>query len=339
MAQQGFYDNNEGRNFPFQVPIGSMTRESDSASILLPTEIIADFGAILGIDALDTASDSSVWLSRICRVGSQFFFEFKCDAPGAYNRVLLFTRDLTDAEFLVEEVVDTPATEECGAAVSSAVSATSESSEDPCTDDFVWEGYLVTGLLDGLAEILSDGDSLTANSAALVIEPALIQNLLHSYARTLNLASDSRTKAEAPDDCDALAFDADATYVQARCLTGPVRFIPGYNSVILQDDQEVSLTFSAEVGAGLGEACDEVQRYASEAAPAGRTTLDGGLTCGEVIRSLAGVGGPRLEMVAARGATITEYPEEHRVVIDVNMSRLTVCFVDSSENLSSIESL
>ncbi len=334
MATIGFMNENEGRDFPFRHPAGTLTRVSDDEPMTLPLPTIVDFGAVLGPAAGFESGTHEVYLSRICRVGDRFYFDFTCQAPGCWGRVLRFSRLLADEEFLTEENDDEAAAYlPCGSE-SSEEPATPESSDD-CTHEPIWSGYLVTGQLTDLAAAMADGEAWEGDETGCLIEPGLLQNLGGQFARSLNLANDVRTRASAPDGCAELEYQEGQAFVQRRCLAGPVRLQAGYNCVILQDEFENRLTLLAEAGSGLGPACDDVPGYPSEEAPAGRTALDGGLSCAEVIRSVAGSGGPRLELIAGRGATIVELPDENTVSIDIDMSRLQICFSESSENLVS----
>lgn len=231
-----------------------------------------------------------------------------------------------------EEPSESSASSESSESSESSASSESSTASDDCPDEPVWEGYLVTGPLDDLAALIPPGCSLITPDNNTVVEPSRVQSLVKHYVRTLNLANDDRTRADAPDGCPELEypFQTDMTYVQRECLVGDIRIKAGYNAVIFQDSFENSITIAAGVGAGEGEPCAEVPLFPEETTANGKTTLDGASKCNEVLRSINGVGGRILSLIGGPGVTITENPGASQIVIDIDMGGLAVCYSDEA---------
>jgi hypothetical protein len=218
--------------------------------------------------------------------------------------------------------------------VSSDESLESSIVSDDCFEEPAWSGYMVNGNLTPLAEILPPGCTLTAAKDEAPIEPALVRSLVGHYARTLNLANDDRTRADAPEGCPDIEYDfpTGQTYIQAECLFGQPRLKAGYNAVIIQDNFSNVIDIGASVGAGEGEPCEEVPLFDAEVPPDGKTTLDGANRCNEAVRSINGVGGRILNLRTGIGASILNLPELNKIVINVDMNGLAVCFSGQSDD-------
>ena len=214
-------------------------------------------------------------------------------------------------------------------------SSSSESSEvlEVCERPLLWTGFITTGPLDDLVELLDDGQVMTGQ---LAIEPGLIRSAISAWLQSANLANGDRTRAETADQCREYCwpFDPGSVFVQAECLQGRLRFKEGYNCSIRQNDTENSITISAVVGGGIGEPCDEVPLFDGDSGPTGETLLTGGPSCGELIRSINGAGGARLDIIGGVGVSVTALPDDNKLVVDVDMSRLAICNVDDSSEYS-----
>lgn len=219
----------------------------------------------------------------------------------------------------------------------------SASLADACPPEPPLSGYLVTGRLDALLALLpGDGVLTRAADDAAVVEPALVRSLAGGYVDSLNLANVDRTRASAPAGCDptdwGFPVGGGRTYVAARCLRGDIRLKPGYNSVVRAEADDNRLTLGAAVGAGEGPACEEVPLFGGEAPPPGSDYLSGGPACNAVLRSINGSGGRFASVVGGQGVRVSADPENHAVVVDVNLSRMAVCagdggFSEVSESL------
>lgn len=371
MPRPGFYNDNANRAYPLQFCPGVMLRTCDGLLLEIPDSVFVDMGILMGLDSGFVAGQHTVYLHAICRANDVFGFEFRSSAPGTFGSALYFLRHIDDERYLLEDSEDRPSgglecpeegiafwlleslesgdyweTESAdpgpwllessdSSAASIQIPSDVSTASSGCPDEPIWSGYLVTGSLEDLAEIIPDGCGLLAADEDVPVEPALIRSLVNHYARTLNLANDDRTRADAPDGCPELdyPFATGQTYVQADCLVEDVKLKAGYNTTIFQDDFDNSITIGASVGAGEGEPCEEVALFAGEQSPTGRSTLDGALLCNEVLRSVNGIGGRYLNISAGKGISIEDDAAHNRLVVDVNMRGLAVCFPNQSDDL------
>jgi hypothetical protein len=276
-----------------------------------PPDTLIDFGCLVGLDAEFDSGRHVIYLHEIRRVGNEFTFDFRSDAPGLLEYALVFSRNLADVEF---------ATDYVGATLINDAS-------EP--QDTLWEGFLVTGPMDSLAAVMPADGAMTATTGQQ-IEPALIQNLGRGYVRTINLANQDRTRAVPPAPCpgsDAPGTDYANYIVNVRNLVGDLRFSEGYNISIRQSARNNSLTFSAIQGAGDGVPCTEVPLTPGEVSPDGTGgLLTGGPACDEVVHSINGLTASVIQLVADLGTTITVDPEDPSVlIVDFDRNDMTVC--------------
>lgn len=301
----GFYHDNMARAYPF-VP---QTVGVASASGLgaMPHAVIADCGFVAGPRSGFVPGTNTIRLSSVSRAGATVTFTFTASGELA-SLPLVFTVGVA-ADRL------TYAT-----AVSGGVTPGGDEGAD--CDDPGWEGYVVFGNPTAIAAWIADGQTITGTSTQALVEPALIMSLAGGAVETVNLANDDRTRATAPIDCPELAEPEAAVHAEAYCVAGPAgprRLIVrgGYNCEVSQDSTRSSLTFTARVGAGLGEPCGEIPLYEGEEPYEGGTLLDGSVACNEVVRSLAGAAGPHISVTGGTGATVTPDPENNRLVINI----------------------
>jgi hypothetical protein len=242
-----------------------------------------------------------------------------------YDVLLSFTRATTDPLYTEERVNSGD----------EGLSASSVSGGDAVCDEPLWSGYLVTGDLTALDEVLpGDGELVRSDTGDATVEPALLQNLRAGYVLSLNIANDDRTRALPDEECSATEwpYETGGVFVYQRCLTGEVVLDVGYNVTLDQTDDAVIV--GAAVGAGLGEPCAEVPLFEDEEAPDGSVLLSGGLRCQDAIRAVSGVSGPVLALLAGNGVTVTASPEDHQLTVTVDMSNLALCA--NSESVSDI---
>ncbi len=325
MARDGFYDENRGRGYPLLAGLVGDAAPGPNPGTLnyLPLPVLIDFGCIMGLDSQFVEDEDSVYLYRVSRSGSIFRLEFRSTAAGLVGASLIFRRTLDADKFAVEYVDD-----------ENDDSDDSDNSDSPCVDEPLWSGFLVTGDLTELAELLADGQQLLGGSTYLV-EPALVRSLVDGYLRSISVANAERTRAESPEGCrpPCWPFALAEHYVYRRCLQGPIRFQDGYNSVIRVDAGRNTIEFAAGEGAGAGVPCEEVPLYPQEAAPQGSELLTGGPRCNEVVRSVNGLGGPRLNIEAGNGVSLLVLPTQHRIKIGVNFNDTPGCNdVDTSQD-------
>ena len=317
MPRTGFYNDNANRNYPFT---------SDSTLLLggnvsLPTSVIVDFGCILGQGSQFSPDTHQVTLESITRSGTQYIIQFQCNAPGLATRPLQFVRNITDAEYATEFTE----------------SATFSSGDDAACDiDFpAWEGFLVTGDLTELANIIADGTVASATADGFVLELARVQNIENTFVQTVNLANAQRLRVTPPPGCvgvgtasnDGLIPAPGTTVVNASCLAGPLLLQEGYNCFIVQNTTSNTISINAVAGAGAGDPCnDEVPRYDGEIIPANSNLYTGGPSCFDLLRSINGITGPEFKLTAGDGVSIlTPANSPHTITVDVNLRSLAVC--------------
>lgn len=333
MANLGFYDENRGRDYPFLAETTGLTM--DHPSYLnnlqtLPQETIVDFGCTLGLDA-KFIPGNTVYLYKVTVTGLEgdhtAVFEFRSNAAGLYGYSLIFERHETDMEFSTEYVMATR-----NSLITSQKAV--DDAESACDAPDFWHGYLVTGDLKPLFELVDTG-TLGAIADLVVVEPATIKNFGQSFVRSFNLANADRSRATTAEGCRDYCWDFDTgeIYVNAQCLTGHLLLEAGYNSNLRQEPDNV-LVIGANIGAGAGEPCEEVPLFEGEAGPDGEELLTGGPKCGQLLRTINGINAVNFVINAEAGATVTVDAENGIIVADVNMSQLTGCIeeVDSDDD-------
>jgi hypothetical protein len=186
MARPGFLNDNEARAYPLVPVVPDMyIGGAPIFPVRLPHSALVDFGCVVGIDAEFDDRVHSVYLYSVSRAGAIFRFEFRSDAPGLAGYTLRFERTRVDPEFACEEA-------------EAVTIAGSSGPTDPCParDDPLWEGFLVTGMLDDLAAFFgpTDGGIIAGNDRPRV-EPAGLPGRLQRVARR-----SGRLRSSVPDD-------------------------------------------------------------------------------------------------------------------------------------------
>lgn len=302
MPRAGFYNDNEYRAYPF------IARLAYSGLTPCPNSTIVDCGFIMGLDSEYDPEEHVVYLYRVTRLSDTFEFEFRTTAPGAVAYPLIFERAVTTPEWASEFV-------ESGVNTETAV----------CLTEPAWEGYLVTGVMVELLNLLPGDGSVQFFAPTISIgadhevEPARIQSLVRAYVRSINVGNYARIYAA---DCDSAPSspgdigDAPAERaisVNATCLTGAVQFKAGFNCIIQQAAYNNTLTVIARKYANTAndpdsELCQygsELPLYVGEAPVDGSQFLSGGAACEELIASINGITGKHVNIVAGVGVTIT----------------------------------
>ena len=376
MARVGFYNENEYRDYPFRtqttpLDIAAAVQYSSSSSLSasslssaaamplydLPSELIVDFGAIMGVmSEYSDARGDFVYLYRLRRNGQYILFEFRTTAEAAKTQSLYFVRSLTDPEFKQDWAASRA--NQAGDPIfpfvvsSSSLSSSMSSSATFCNRYTVcqeletkwdcdgdacqapaWEGFLITGRFEELADMLADGDELVFAIGLWAVEPARIQNLNKSFVRSLNVGNRDRSRYTPPPGCDSSASaTAEVLYVERLCLQGDIAFREGFNCLIRQDNTNNTLTFNGQVGAGAGEPCDEVPLYAGESPPANSRFLGGGPACDEIIRTVNGKGGPSLRLLGGPGVRVYDSPTDASTIfVDADLGTFAVCLTPALE--------
>lgn len=223
MPRPGFYNDNEYRAYPFVF---------STALSQLPNSAIVDAGVVMRVDANFDDAIGTVWLQSISREGDKFYFALR--ATGVLYP-LIFERDVTSNEWAIEYVESAPQV---------------PSGNDPCAgfNDPVWEGFLVTGPLKELQDVLQVDGTLTFALNQHQLEPGRIQNLSKGYLRSISVGNYDRPFIPA---CDASSALVEPTIIlNKECLQGDIRFKEGYNCTIRQVSWDNEIRIGAAVGSG-----------------------------------------------------------------------------------------
>jgi len=314
MANAGFYNVNEYRQYPFVDRPDIRSVRSAAGKFVLPESLIVDCGFILGLDSDFDHAQHVVYLAKLEVTAQDHIFTFKTTAPGASGQNLVFTRS------------------KIGEKYESWVYEDAESAAAPekdCADEPVWEGFIVTGDLEA-ASVTSGIYDFEAGEAEppYVVEPATLQTLVKSYLRSIRVGNYSRTVIpECPDEDTAATPTTREIIPQTdSCLKGDIQFVAGVNCRILQTDLTNTITIGPLLGANSDsvtgiELCEnhgELPLFAEEAAPPGSQFLSGGPACNELISTINGVSGPAVVINAGAGITLAT-----RAVTDENGQETT----------------
>lgn len=195
-----------------------------------------------------------------------------------------------------------------------------------------WQGYLTTGVIDeeklnaGLASCFG-GENLPD----LLVEPGRIFSASGLTRKRLEVWNENRTKFSGDPEC--MQFSSGLPYAYIPEYAGSpdnIRLSGGYQVDVTQDSVNLVTIRSIPGGGQLGSPPGELPLYASEEPPPGRTYLDGGLDCNEVLRTVNGVPGPHLEFRSDQGVLIEPHANLNRLVINVNGEGINFC-PDSEE--------
>lgn len=355
MPQAGFYNSNLYRDYPFTTvtqPLGQWRVSSSSSSSLssafvaevaLPHSAIVDFGAIMGVALGYNDATDMIYLWQITRADPYIAFTFRCTAS---SELLSFVRRIDAPEYMSEWGISS----ESGiqwpvitfqSSSSSGSSWTGSRSSDGMDMDIDYaaycrdpdyEGFLITGNLDELLDLVADGEVLEFTSVP-VVEPGRVQNLSRSFVRGINIANRARTKGYPPERCwptdesSDYQQDEDAySTLDGICMQGAIHWAAGYNCHIRLDHGTNTLIISGIVGAGLGEPCSEYSYYPGEVLDPGETYYGLGPRCDELIKTINGVGGSRIRLEAGPGFRVaTDSSESARLTVRMAPEDFTFC--------------
>jgi len=319
-----FYNDNSGRTYPFVDAGPPAMTYSGGGNVELPYTTIVDCSIICGLDGEFQEASHRAYLYEVSRTGWEFTFRFRFTAPRMQAYELVFCRQRHDDEYATNHAVavdiDSPS---------------SGSSLDLNCGEQIAEGWLTTGLLDELAAVLADGEFLRRADGDIWVEPAQVQSLYKTFARSLNTANAPRITTVPQESCGSAGADDDNYVVNARCLAGNVRWKEGFNCAIRQVTGDNAIIIGAGVGSGDGEACSEIPLYEGETPPTGSTLLTGGPACNELIKTINGVSGAHQQLIPGRGVTVNpDSIESHKVVVDLHLRGLAICpdFLADSES-------
>jgi hypothetical protein len=314
MPDPGFYGSNEFRAYPF-IEQAKDTPVASGGPLALPDEVIVDFGCMVGPGSGYVDNSSKIWLERVFRFGDTARFVFRTTAVELLDRALFFDRKLPTASEAGDPEYACEFTWSVNAEETSDTSATAAEPHD-CGQGPLWEGYLVTGKLDRLAEILDDGDEIVNDNTRYVVEPVTVQNMNGRYVLSLNIANSPRTRGFGPLDNPLDPDYPNTGIIHATCLTGPVFFQAGHNCLIKVSPSDNSIQFSASKGGGSGFPCAEIPLFDGETGPSGSGLLSGGPACADLITAINGLPGPDIPVRGGIGVRIETSPGKISVRLD-----------------------
>jgi hypothetical protein len=314
MSVPGWLNENANRAYPF------LAGYVDDGVYALPDDAIVDAGFAAGPDSGFDPGADLVYLTGASRSGDAVTLTFAGTTSPTGFYPLTFVRHRGDPDYTTEH------------AQSGADDVSLSGDAGDCLVP-AWWGFVTTGRTEALFEWLADGESL---SGFVPLEPALVQSLAGAYVESVSTANDDRARADAPAGCPPAdrPFPTGGVYFDRRCMTGPLRFAAGYNAVVESDPRTNTVSIGARAGAGAGPACGEVPVNPPERAHRGTWIgrgpgpLSGGPWCGDVVRAVNGLGGPDLPVRAGPGAAVVQDPDNHRLVVRVDLADLTTCFSD-----------
>ncbi len=297
MAERDFYTVSQQISYPLL----SDDSKALTPSGVLPDAALLDAGFLLGLDSGFVPGQHEVYLYSVEVSGTTITFDFRSDAPG-----LLLYRWLFQAE--------TGGVSGCPIYTDAVLIAGGPDSPDRGT------GFLAVGDLTELAAL---GDGLWLTGGTPRVEPALLQSMIDSFARSVNLANDAR---RCPPQCGSSASSESAeTFLQAGDLVGDLKFREGYNSRIVLNRTDNSIQLGANRGSGAGETCEDVIIDEGGFQP--------GAPCSECDGYINSINGKtaqsgQLRLVAGPGMVVVPDPDNHKIVIRVESNR--VCGSSSS---------
>lgn len=295
MSKQGFYLDNMFRTYPFVDPItGSIAA--------FPKSTIVDFNCYIYNEVGYVEGVNTVWLHSTERTSDTIIFKFASDAAGLSGNYLTFVTRINDPEMSYSF------SESAGEYTSSSIPI-----EDECPRKIIWEGYLVSGNLSELAELMPVDEIVYSPSSEARIEPSLVINIQNSNIRTINIANKVPPQANAPDGCPAYPY-VGGTLVHTRCITGDVVFDHGYSCNVAASTSVNEITFTTSVdGAIKGQVC-------------GSTLFTtGGPDCSDTLKSINGMGAKRLWIVGGRGVSLSVDQVTFSINLSATLSGLAVC--------------
>lgn len=295
MSKQGFYLDNMFRTYPFVDPItGSIAA--------FPKSTIVDFNCYIYNEVGYVEGVNTVWLHSTERTSDTIIFKFASDAAGLSGNYLTFVTRINDPEMSYSF------SESSGEYTSSSIPI-----EDECPRKIIWEGYLVSGNLSELAELMPADEIVYSPSSEARIEPSLVINIQNSNIRTINIANKVPPQANAPDGCPAYPY-VGGTLVHTRCITGDVIFDHGYSCNVAASTSVNEITFTTSVdGAIKGQVC-------------GSTLFTtGGPDCSDTLKSINGMGAKRLWIVGGRGVSLSVDQVTFSINLSATLSGLAVC--------------
>jgi hypothetical protein len=299
MPEHGWLEINDFRTFPLVTADSRMLKPACTTE--LPRRGLSDAGFMLGVSSQFVVGMDTVNLYSVRVTFTGVDFDFRSSAPGMAGYRWLFSF-LNGTAYGCTAQVDATA----------IVGGT----PDP---DRGW-GFMTIG---DLKEIVALGPGLFELCTPPRVEPALIQSLLGTYVRTINVGN---TERRCPTKCceTPVPFDTEKVYMLKEGIVGDVRFREGHNTQINVVVSRNLIELSAIAGAGTGETC--VDYLVTADGQAGLQEDDGTLceSCDDYIRSINGVRTQdgKLVLSGSAGVKITSDQTANKLTVGVESDRL-----------------
>lgn len=324
MANPGFFNANQHRDYPFAPRVSPLAEDewSSSASMTateLPQACIVDFGAILRPAAEFTTATDIVYLRSVARSGAVLHITFAAsNLPRAYA-ITFAVNTATAPEFYTQWQ-------------DSDVLASDNILAD-CDDAPVWSAYLVTGDLSAWLEQLADGDTLIFVTGLWQIMPARLQNLAGTQVQSVTIANIPRAVAVPGGGCDTgsvAATDPQVARLVYNCMVGDIKLHEGFNCGMRYDLRDNAIVISASPGAGAGEVCEDFPSYPEEERPEGSPYYSGGPACRDIVKYINGASAADFKITAGAGFTITaDTNNPNTLIIERSLNASVICADDA----------
>lgn len=282
MPRLDFFNQNSGRAYPLLDSNAYLF-----SGVALADDVLLDAGFIVGLD-IEHDSEGRLTLDAIGKTADSVYFVFTPHGSAYSTTVTVPTATTYGTTIFAES--------DAGAHGGGA--------------------YVVVGNLDTLLSGMVAEGEYTADQDTYV-EPGTIQYLENTYVKHLMVAT------EKDDPCDAMCTDEltprwDFAVVGDK-LTGDKKLYPGYNCYIDLDSDTNTLTIGAEEGAGDGIPCTRPTVNDLWSSSSSSASSEICLTCKDTVSTINGVmpaDSGVLRVLAGRRVSITDYPDDHKIVID-----------------------
>jgi len=286
-----------GRAYPLCQ--SSPALQAGEYSVTLPDSVVVEFTCVAGpVIAADV--DNALYLQSATKASGTITFVFWL-VSGDSHYVFTFAASVA-------------------AELASYTATAVQSTGDGACTAFLARAWLIVGSLVTLAENMSESVVYLGSATTTRVEPSRIRYT--SYVSTVTLSNSPRTCITLTEGCGSSPAVPNGTcYTGSECLAGGLRFKPGYNCEITQLSGSNTLRISSDIGAGEGAACGEV---AIPGEPEVEGLLSGGPDCSAVVKTINGLEGPAIQLIADAGVTI-EATGAHSLAVTASLAGLMAC--------------
>lgn len=320
MANPGFFNANQYRDYPFAPRVSPVLEEgwSSSASMSateLPQACIVDFGAILRPSAAFVTGTDFVYLRSVSRAGTTLNITLAVSSlPRTY--AITFTVDTATTREFHTQWQDSDSI-----AVSNVLSE--------CDDAPAWSAYLVTGDLSEWLEQLNDGETLFFVTGLWQIMRSRLQNLAGTQVQSITIVNVPRTTTTQSAGCEGgsvVATDVQVAKLVYNCMVGDIKLHEGFNCGMRYDLRDNAIVISASPGAGAGAVCEDFPAYPEEEKPADSPYYSGGPACSDIVRYINGASAADLKITAGPGFTVTaDADAPNTLIIERSLDASIIC--------------